>query len=157
MFKRKNRPVAGDVIAIPLLDGSFGFARFLKNESLAFYNCRAPEILLTDEIITQQVLFRLCVFDDSIIDGVWPILGRIPLSEDLLKNPPTYFWAPLDSHPFLLIEGNCEMTPATPEECQGLDRATVWSPEMASIRLYHTFTGDHEKWIEKIEPDPDFP
>ena len=155
MMKRKKRPVAGEVIAIPLRDGSFGFGRILKDGANAFYDCKAPEILPISQIISQPVLFRLWVFDDLIQDGTWPIIGRAPLSEDLSNTLPSFIWAFFHPHPFIVTADSPEMIPATPEECQGLERVAVWTPEEVSARLYDSLTGNGEKWIEKIEPSPD--
>ena len=150
MRKNRIRRTVGDVVVIPLRDGSFGYGIVLKAPEMAFYNCRSSQILSLSEIVCFPAIFRLLIQDEFIKNGSWPIIGRTPLSNDFLIPQPYFVWGPFQARPFITYDGS-ETIWSTPEQCQGLERAMIWCPEIVSERLCDSLTGNRDRWMQKIE------
>ena len=133
-------PKVGTFLRIPLEDGSFGYGRALTDPYTAFYNYRTTEPSSDlDEIARQPVLFKQAVrlFDT---DG-WTILGVRPLEGDVAR-PVVQFMQDLGNFRDCTIFDNTGMErSATPEECVGIERASVWDAWHIEERLLDTFMG----------------
>ncbi len=148
----KFRMTAGSVVAIPLDIGGFGYGQAITNVTMAFFRCWSPEILSAQEVVSQPVLFRLWIDPEAVRDGSWPKIGRAALSDDLLQSQPTFIWSEFQKQPFILADEG-RMTPATIEECEGLERALMWGSGMVRCRLQDTLSGKQDRWIQIIEPN----
>src|ERR1700749_4026879 len=85
--KKRIRRIEGSVIAIPLSDGTFGYGRLLREPLIAFYNLRSKEILPAEAVLSSPIAFTLLVMNQPITDGDWPVIGKAPLSQELLNDP----------------------------------------------------------------------
>jgi hypothetical protein len=72
----------GDVFALQLLNGEFGFGRVLDSH---YPTCALYEVTASDakrplgEIVGSRVLAHVRVGPDRLFDGRWPIIGNTPL------------------------------------------------------------------------------
>jgi hypothetical protein len=58
----------------------------------------------------------------------------------------------LDPSKFSLYDPNTgEMTPATKEQCIGLECAAVWEAEHVVDRINDHYAGRKNKWLEQLE------
>jgi len=116
----------GDVVAIPLTDGSFVAGR-LYEDSIGIYKKLFTSIpTLTDVDDLVFAFFGYCV-DVPIRNGEWPIIGR----KRFMKHedpwyPPTYRVIP-STPPKYFIDHGLESRKATLEEITGLQEAEIYA------------------------------
>ena len=117
------RGVEGDVIAIPLGDGMFGYGRVLASPLLGFYDLRSPQILDVAAVTAAAILFRVWANGGS----EWTVVGNSPL-EDAFRIAPLFFKRDSISKKLSIYPGgHAKEWPATREECEKLECAAVWS------------------------------
>jgi hypothetical protein len=148
--KRRSKRKPGDVLRIPLGDDEFGFGRVLPGVLVAFYDAKSPPDLPIEEIVGQAILFKVWVMDYAIKRGVWPVIGHVPLTEDLLVEP---WFFKKDSITGALTRYRAgEEIPAKRRECQKLECAAVWDPEHVADRLRDHFAGRPNVWVVSLRP-----
>jgi hypothetical protein len=92
MKKTTIEKTPGDIIKIPLPDGTHTYARILIDESYAFYDCKtAEEISDINAILQSPILFCAMVDIFGIKEGRWTIIGNKPLEGKLENFYPRYF------------------------------------------------------------------
>jgi hypothetical protein len=72
----------GDVIAIPLPDGLFAYARIFEYGDLGVYQYSARDMQSVQEARGQPISFFVVSTDSAIKDGSWPIVGFEPFQAD---------------------------------------------------------------------------
>lgn len=147
---KKPRPAArtpGDVVMIALDDGAHSYARVLGGTQLAFYDRRADEDLPLERIVGLPVMFILAVHDAAFARPTWRVIGNARLDGALLHPPPRFVQDALHKDRFRIYE-NDEFRPATRQECEGLERASVWDASHVEDRLRDHYAGRPNKWVE---------
>lgn len=82
----------GDIIEIPLPDGSKTYARILLDKTYAFYDAKTKEdIKDLQNIITKPILFTAWVDVFGLKEGYWKIIGNVLLEGKLENYYPIYF------------------------------------------------------------------
>lgn len=146
MAAKKFNP--GAFVRIPLEDGSFGYGRLREFPYASFYDLRTETPLDDlDAIAGKPVLFSLAVHK-SVLDE-WEVIGSRPL-EEALQQPLVRFKQSIGNPADCLIfdtAGNERR--ATPEECAGLERASVWEAQHVQERLLDTFLKRPNRWAER--------
>ena len=152
--KRQKRLV-GDVVEIPLSDGFKAYAITLDDATYAFYDLRVKERPELQEIISCPILFRVAAMSSAVKRGRWIVIGHSKLTPELQVLPPKFIQDPIKKDQFRIYE-NGEIRPATREECVGLLRASVWSPEHVEERIDDHFAGRINKWEleDRFPPTP---
>ncbi|MBK9502112.1 MAG: hypothetical protein IPO06_22595 [Leptospiraceae bacterium] len=76
----------------------------------------------------------------AITKGLWQKVGKVSLEEYPVTIPPQFIQNPLNPEQFFIEEKGIRR-PATKEECKGLERSSVWTPEGIQRRLddYYNF------------------
>ena len=139
MSKLRNLKV-GTFLRIALEDGSFGYGRVLPSPDMAFYHYRTTEPSSDlDEIAAKPVMFkqgvRLFDSDSWVTIGVRPLEGEVAL-------PVVVFMQSLGNYrDCTIFDSTGRERKATPEECIGLERASVWDAWHIEERLLDTFMG----------------
>ena len=136
----------GDVVSVALPNGKFGFGRVLKNPLMAFYDFVSDTLPDASVVIERPVAFKIWVMNKATSSGRWPVIGHVPLNDELLK-PVTF--AKQDSISKELstyVDGR--ETRASLDDCRGLENAAVWSVEHVEERLLDHFEGRPNKWVE---------
>jgi hypothetical protein len=132
--------VAGTFFIIPLEDGSFAYGRVLDYPFFALYNYRTDQPSGNlDDIASKPILFRQSVrmFDYT----RWANIGHREL-EGEAAEPSIFFMQSIENYRNCTIFDSAGMErSATPEECVGLERASVWDPPLIETRLLDTFEG----------------
>ena len=130
----------GTFLQIPLDDGSFGYGRALLEPYMAFYDYRTTEpICILDVIEAQPVVFTTAVR----VFGKkrWPDLGLRPLAGEVAK-PVVRYWQDIADYRNCRIFDTAGMKKnVTPEECVGIERASVWDDYHIEKRLLDHFMG----------------
>jgi hypothetical protein len=157
MMKAKRvRRAEGQVVKIPLGDGSWAYGRVLEEPLVALYDKRyldadEPSI---DEIVSLPVAFKIWVMNYAITKGGWPVIGKLPLSAEL-REVPAFFKQDVLNGNLSIYHALPEFAPhyerpATYEECLGLEEAAVWEPEHVEERLHDHFEGRKSKWCGSV-------
>jgi hypothetical protein len=149
MQRKLIKRTLGDVVKIPLGDGTHAYARVLPEASFAFYDSRGTEDLPIERVIDLPVLFYAAAMKHAIKTGRWPIVGHIPL-DNRLRRPPTFIQDPLNNSSFSIYE-NGQIRSSTRQECIGLEREAVWEPEHVEDRLRDHYAGRSNKWFESLK------
>lgn len=139
----------GDIVKIPLGDGTHAYARVLSEASFAFYDSRGTEDLPTDRVIDLPVLFIVAVMNHAIKKKRWPIVGHVSL-DCRLRQPPRFIQDPFDKNSFSIYE-NGQIRRATRQQCIGLEREAVWEPENVESRIRDYYAGLSNKWVEFLK------
>jgi hypothetical protein len=131
---------SGTYVRIPLEDGSFGYGRVLPNPYMAFYNFRTTEPCSDlDTIDSKPVLFKQAVrlFDYN----RWVNIGIRELQGELTKPVVSFTQDLANFRKCVIFDSEGREKVATPEECIGLERASVWDTHHIEKRLLDTFMG----------------
>lgn len=146
---KSTRRIVGDIVKIPLGDGTHTYARVLPEATFAFYDSHVAEDLAAEEVVKKTILFFVAVMHHAVKKGRWPIVGHIPMDESL-QSPPKFIQDALDKNKFE-IYAHGRSRPATQQECIGLERAAVWEPEHVEDRLRDHYAGRKNKWVESLK------
>lgn len=143
------RRKVGDIVAIKLADGCFGFGRVLDEPLMAFYNHKADGIdESVEEIISHSIIFKVWVMNSAITSGRWVVIGNKPIDEEL-KMPAIFYKQDfITKKLYLYCDG--KQTSASFEECFGLEKAAVWEAGHIEDRLMDYFLGKSNKWVEML-------
>jgi hypothetical protein len=90
------------------------------------------------------------VMNHAITSGRWSRVANAPLDAALLQ-PPTFFKQDVMNPNLLSLYRAGEETPASRDECEGLERAAVWEPEHIEDRLRDHYHGRPNKWVESLK------
>ncbi len=91
-MRKKIEAKPGDIIKIPLPDGTHTYARIFVDDSYAFYDCKTMEDITDFEIILKKpILFCAVVDIFAVKEGRWKIIGNKPLEGKLTNFYPRYF------------------------------------------------------------------
>jgi hypothetical protein len=146
---RLRKRAIGDIVKIPLGDGTHTYARVLPEASLAFYDSRETKELAVEDVIKNPILFFVAVMHHAIKKGRWPIVGHVALNDDL-QVPPRFIQDALDKNRFEIYEDG-KIIRATRHECVELERMAVWEPEHVEDRLRDHYAGRTNKWLESLK------
>lgn len=138
--KRQQRTI-GSIIKIDLGNKFHSYGRILPDSLYAFYDYKTKEdIADLQRIIFAPVLFIASVYNDAITKGIWKKIGKLPLESSLLISPPEFIQDPIHPEKFRIKNYQLNtQTPATFEECIGMERACVWEANAIVDRLNDYF------------------
>jgi len=87
-MSRQRRRV-GEVVAIPIDNGTVAFGLILQEPLVAFFDfhSRPGEEPSADDILKNRVAFRIWVMNRPIVQGAWPVIGHVSIPAELLDTP----------------------------------------------------------------------
>ena len=90
MAKRTDRklPRLGTVLALPLPNGKFAFAKVLKDHNLGVYDLVADRIEPIEVVTKHKLALYQGVVDAPLKSGEWPVIGEEPFANDDDAWPP---------------------------------------------------------------------
>lgn len=149
--KKKTRRVVGDIVAVPMSGGRFGFAWVLAEPLMAFLGHVAPstDSVSAADLRGKPVAFSVWVMNRAVTDGLWPVVahGEVP---EQFATPPLFFKQDPLSGALSTTRGGFEERTASADEVRGLERAAVWTPKQVVERLEDYFAGRPNKWVETL-------
>ena len=150
--KKKARRNVGDVVTIPLGGDRVGFGLVLEEPLVAFFDSCSkigmePAI---EKIVEMPVAFRIWVMNQPLVDGSWPVIGRVPVPPRLLQPPWFFKQDPISGKVTIGRTGGEEFQPE-PGQLEGLERAAVWSAAHVIERLRDHIDGRPNKWVESMK------
>jgi hypothetical protein len=72
----------GAIIAIPLPDGRFAYAKIFRDYDFGVYDYISEQIEPAYEIIKHEIIFFQSATDSAVKSGDWPIIGEEPFQDD---------------------------------------------------------------------------
>lgn len=146
---RQTRKV-GAFVKIRLDKKWHTYARILEEAAFAFYDCRTNKELSLEEICSKPILFITAVYKSAVTKGRWKKVGYLPLEPHLKESPKFFIQDALDPTKFFIYHKG-EITPATREECEGLECEAVWEAEHVEDRLRDYYAGRPNIWFESLK------
>lgn len=150
--KAKKKYRVGSIIAVPLPEGRFAFAKVFKDFDLGVYDYVADEVAPLTEVLTHKIAFFQAAGDAPIKSGEWPVIGEqlFPDEESAWGPPrasgviPGYKIDPM----MLRIRHKDVARRATLEEAAGMDVETFSQrPELlVEILVDRLINGNHDKY-----------
>ncbi|MBP2705022.1 hypothetical protein JOL79_14485 [Microbispora sp. RL4-1S] len=150
------------MVRIDLGDGRCAYGRQLTGVAVEFFDRvgAAGELVDLLELVTAPVAFTIWVADRAFRrSGGWELLDAVTLSQEEASR--TYRFAKQDAISRRLsiyttdpVSGTYGETPASLEECQGLERAAVWGVVHVEDRLRDHFDGRPNRWVESMRLRP---
>lgn len=146
---RRRRRV-GDVVRVPLGDGTFGFGQVLREPLVAFFALRSGGEVRIDDVVSAEVLFSIWVMNSAVRKD-WDVIGHCEVSPAIEQHPTFFKKDPFNGRYSLTLGGGTEV-PAQLGDVQGLERAAVWSSNHVESRLLDHFEGRPNRWVEALGP-----
>jgi hypothetical protein len=124
-------------------------AELSQRQTFAIYDARTTEELPITDTVKRPILFYVAVMNRAIKEKRWSVAGYIPLEEGL-QSPPRFIQDALNKNKFEIYEHG-RIRPATRQECLGLERESVWEPEIVEERIRDHYAGRPNKWFELLK------
>ena len=143
--KKRQREKVGNLYAIPLPDGKFGFGRLYRDGAIAIYKHIGQSV--DDAPQSEEYQFIVGVYKNVLTCGEWPVIESRPFeNEEEAWPPPTFIWDVGTGRYNQYYKG--EITSSTKAACKGLERCAVWDAQHIVDRIM----GD-DKWHTKATPE----
>lgn len=153
MKMKRQRRTPGSIVKIDLKNGYYNYAQLLEN-GVAFFDIYTKDSELEDLsiLLKKPILFIVEVYRDVISTGLWLKVGKLPIREDLKILPMQCMQDALNETRFELYNPNTgEVTKATREECEGLERCAVWEAHHVESRLRDHYNGVPNDIVEALK------
>ncbi|MDC0715109.1 immunity 26/phosphotriesterase HocA family protein [Stigmatella sp. ncwal1] len=138
----------GSFLRIPLADGSFGYGRVLKLPHDAYYNYRTETLDSNlDRIASKPILFKLSVRHMG--EREWELIGWRKLEKQFSQPIVQFMQDRGNFRDCLIFDTAGNERSAEPQECVGLERASVWEELGVEERLLDTFMGRPNDTVER--------
>lgn len=148
-MSRQQRTV-GAILAVPLGDGTRTFALTLPEADFAFFDARTTEATPPTNLLLKAVLFRVAVHKSAWVFGRWPKVAKVAVPPELQQPEPKFIQDALNLGRFEVYVGGTT-SPATREQCEGLERAVVWEPEHVEERIHSHYKGIPSIWTQSLQ------
>jgi hypothetical protein len=87
--KKKCKYKIGSIVAVPLPDGRFAFAKIFADYDFGVYSFLSKKIEPLERILAHKFAFFYSATDSAVVSGEWPIVGEEPFpDEDSSWGPP---------------------------------------------------------------------
>lgn len=139
----RQRRVIGAVMEINIDNEYYVYAQSYPNTQEVIFDYRSTEPLKDlSVLLSAKQLFRVAVYRRVIGSGYWKKVGKLPLREDLLPVQMKFVYHKYDNVQFETYNpATGIMTPATKEECRGLEPAAVWDYMHVEQRIRDYYNG----------------
>ena len=149
---RKKNWTPGNVVAVPLEEGGYGFGVVITPSLTGFFNIKSDEPEMPSNIEKAELLFSIWVMNRAISKNHWKVIGEIEIPKTYDLNPWFYKFDFISKKYSLTKDGGDE-APATLEECKKHECAAVWDPEHVESRLTDHFAGRENDWVKQLQAE----
>lgn len=153
MAVRQRRGI-GVVLKVPLGDQVHCYAWTLPEADFVLFDLLTGSDVPVIDVVKHPIAFRVAVNGSAYLDGRWLRVGKSQPSPHLLAPVPKFMQDVLTGRFKIYLGG--EIRPAKLEECVGLERCAVWSPEQVEDRLRDHFAGRVNKWVKSLAIDASY-
>ena len=150
--RNKIRRRIGDVLAIPLGDGTYSYGRVIREPLIAFYDLRSEEVPPLKTVLSAPLAFILFVMSYAVEDGDWQVIGNRPLEDHLLGEPLFFKKDPLAGSLAVYRDSTGEEHPATRKSACIWSARPSGSPNTWWIDSVIITLGARNKWVESLRP-----
>ena len=153
---RRAKYKVGSIIALPLPDGRYAFAKVFENFDLGVYDLLAQQIEPVDKVKACTISFFQTCTDRPITSGEWPVIGEEPFpDEESAWGPPrvTGAFPGMEVDPmFLQIEHKGTGRNATVKEVKGLEFGSICqtAAQMLNVIQERLIEGKHDEYRIKV-------
>lgn len=138
--KKGIRQKVGQVLRIPLGDGTYGYCQMVDKVTHAFFDYRDEGEGNVEKILKAPMIFK-CTVDSYIINkGYWKILDVRTVREDLKKYERGFSYNPFHNH-YQIFEKGQGFVSATYEEIKDMEPFASWTHNGVEQRLRDHFAG----------------
>jgi len=113
----------------------------------AFFESSGQRLGSGADFAALRVLFRLWVHRDAYTTGRWRKIANMPISKELSQSVPRF--KQYSSGQLARYQDEAE-SPATPDECKGLESAAVWEPIQVEERIQDVRDGRTNRIVEAL-------
>ena len=147
----RQKRVVGAVMEINIDDKYYVYAQSYPHTQEVIFDYRSKEPLKDlSVLLSAKQLFRVTVYRRVIGSGYWKKVGKLPLREDLLPVQMEYIYHEFDNIQFELYNpATGKVTPATKDECRGLEEAAVWDYGAIIDRIRDYYNGVPCIWLNE--------
>lgn len=151
---RKQKYTVGNIIAIPLLDGRFAYAKMFNDCLFGVYDLISVGLIPVTEVIRSSFAFHQSSTDLAIKSGEWAVIGSEPFADaDSAWAPPQATCYVRETNEWTMggiprVDYRGQMQVATLDEVRGLDIMSVCHrPELlVEIIVDRLINGNHEQY-----------
>jgi hypothetical protein len=153
MEKRKRQKFKeGAVVKIVLSHNRIVFGRLLPSFQIGIYDCIYNKDFETSsimEVYNLKTLFYCTFFKNIITNGLFEIVGfRELTSNELNSIPPSYNQDKVNINDCVIFYYDGRERKATPQECIGLEKSSVWEAASLVERIEDLYAGKKNKYAE---------
>jgi len=150
-MKRQKRTV-GSAFKIPLTDNTHSYGIILEKASVAIFKIKTNNSLPISEILKEDVLFIVAVYNSAITSGRWEKIGKTPPDERFTILPLNFIQDSINPEHFEIYDPNTgQITKSSRENCLGLECAAVWEAEHVETRILDHFNGKENAWMKQLQ------
>jgi len=150
-MKRQTRTI-GSIIQINLEDNSHSYGIILDKASVAIFNVKSNADLPILEIVKNDILFIVAVYNNAITSGRWKKIGNTILDDRFKTLPLNFIQDSINPEIFEIYNPNTgTITKSTREECRNLECAAVWEAEHVESRILDHFNGTENIWLKQLQ------
>jgi hypothetical protein len=131
----------GDVAAIPLTDGRFGYGRQFRDAALGVLKITSQQVLPLESVMGQTVAFFVS-YCEPIDHPDWIYVGKWKFDDEDTAWGPAQYIRDVISPDVYRIYHRGKMRAATKEETDGLARHVLLSPSHVRERIETFFRDD---------------
>ena len=147
---RKQKVVVGGVFEIQIDNEYFVYGQILPHSECAIFDYKSVKPLVDVGLLNKaQLMFVVGFYNYIIRDRIWPVVGKLPIREDL-QSPPPYYIYDKATNKFNLYDNKTGLTkPATKEEVKGLECAAVWDANHIVDRIRSHYLNVPCVWLKE--------
>lgn len=149
---KRQKITIGSIVEIPVKGEYYCYAQIVKNSNYAFFDFKSETKLEDITILNDKpILFIVGVYNYVVTKGIWLKVGKLDLREELEVLPMKYIQDSIDKSFSFYDPNTGEITPATREQCLGLECCAAWEEGHIEDRLFDHYNGVECQWIPEIE------
>ena len=148
---KKQKEISGGIVKIKFNESCHTYGRILNYGDVALYDYKTNhEITDLVEIIKRPIIYKMIVNDAAVKHGRWPIIGVVPLEEEL-KNT-KYYLEEIGRPDLCKIIENGKIRFNVPKaEGIGLEVGAVWDPIHVEEFLRDHYAGRENMSLKMID------
>lgn len=145
---KRQRITIGSILEIHINNEYYAYAQILFNACYTFFDYKSTTQLTNFTVLERApVLFIIAVYNDVVTQGHWIKVGKMPIRDDYKTLPMKYIKDMVDGGFSLYNPNTGEISPATKEQCKGLEVAAVWEADAVEERITDFYNGKLNQYI----------
>ncbi|MEY3444851.1 MAG: hypothetical protein RLZZ519_3132, partial [Bacteroidota bacterium] len=140
MKKLKYPP--GTIVKIPLQSGEHTYGRRLLETYVEVYDAKSEDDSEDfSKIVLKPKLFIVSVYTSTFKKALWEEVGFVELDDESRKLPLEFMQDIVDPRKCAIVDFWGNETPATIDECRGLESHSIWNANAVEDRINAYYEG----------------